>query len=206
MSAQAGGVGFDALFGANRLMAILRGLPPHDTVDAAVSAWDAGIEIVEVPIGEASQIPALEATVRVGSQRGRAVGAGTVISRDHVARAAQAGASYTVAPGFDAEVLKASVDAGMAHLPGVATASEVQRATGAGCVWLKAFPAAVLGPAWFQAVKGPFPHAKFVAAGGLTVNNVGDFWDAGVQVAAFGSVLKEPDSAPKLRGLAGELS
>src|SRR6185312_12543779 len=37
------------------------------------------------------------------------------------------GASYTVAPGFDSNVMMVSFEAGLPHLPGVATPSEVQK-------------------------------------------------------------------------------
>ncbi|MGH8791242.1 MAG: bifunctional 4-hydroxy-2-oxoglutarate aldolase/2-dehydro-3-deoxy-phosphogluconate aldolase, partial [Stackebrandtia sp.] len=113
--------------------------------------------------------------------------------------------AYTVAPGFDAEVLSASLAAGMPHLPGVATATEVQRAAAAGCVWLKAFPATALGTAWFRAMRGPFPHVKFVATGGVDAGTARDFLDAGAKVAAMGAALSDPESAAALERLVRDL-
>lgn len=90
----------------------------------------------------------------------------------------------------------------MPPLPGVATASEVQAAMKDGLTWLKAFPAALLGPAWFTAMAGPFPGANFVATGGMDASNAGEFLDKGVQVVAVGSALADPAQLPRLAELA----
>jgi 2-dehydro-3-deoxyphosphogluconate aldolase/(4S)-4-hydroxy-2-oxoglutarate aldolase len=139
-------------------MIILRGLPSAGAaVEAAHRAWDAGVELVEVPIGQAGDTEILAAVVGAGRVRGKAVGAGTIITADRPLQAQAAGAQYTVAPGFDPAVLARSEKIGMPHLPGVATPSEVQLAWSAGCRWVKVFPAITLGPTWFSAIRGPFP-------------------------------------------------
>ncbi|WP_026923603.1 bifunctional 4-hydroxy-2-oxoglutarate aldolase/2-dehydro-3-deoxy-phosphogluconate aldolase [Glycomyces arizonensis] len=193
-------VDFDALFAGQRVMAILRGLPPEETVALAETAWNGGVELVEVPIGLPGQEKALAAAVEAGARRGCAVGAGTVVSADHVARAREAGAAYTVAPGLDVSVLEASESAGMPHLPGVATASELQLAAGHGCRWVKVFPAAALGPAWFKAMGGPFPDMRFVATGGVGVGEVDDYLRAGASVVGMGSALADPEALATLVG------
>lgn len=190
--------GFEELVGGHRVMVILRGLPPERTVELAHRAWDAGVALLEVPIGTPEQVPALTAAVAAGAERGQLVGAGTVITREQVRVAAQAGARYTVAPGFDPAVLAASLAAGLPHLPGVATASEVQRAQAAGCGWVKVFPAAALGTAWFRAIQGPFPDLQYVATGGLTAQAVPDFLAAGARVAAVGTALADPAEYERL--------
>ncbi|HEU5127954.1 MAG TPA: bifunctional 4-hydroxy-2-oxoglutarate aldolase/2-dehydro-3-deoxy-phosphogluconate aldolase [Glycomyces sp.] len=193
-------IDFDALFAGQRVMAILRGLPPAETVRLAETAWDGGVALVEVPIGQPGQEEALAAAVAAGAKRGREVGAGTVVSAAHVARAREAGAAYTVAPGLDERVLAASEAAGMPHLPGVATASELQRAAAHGCRWVKVFPAAALGPAWFKAMSGPFPDMRFVATGGVAVGEVDAYLKAGASVIGIGSALADPAALAQLTG------
>lgn len=192
---------FDDILGPHRLMAILRGLPPDETVALATRLWDAGVTVLEVPISTPEAVESLRAAVVAGAERGLRVGAGTVISGDGVRVAAGAGAQYTVAPGFDPLVLAASLAAGMPHLPGVGTATEVQRAWAAGCRWLKAFPAVALGPAWVSALRGPFPGARFVVTGGLTVADAPRFLDAGARVVALGSALADPGQRAALGDL-----
>lgn len=194
-------IGFEELVGGHRLMAILRGLAPAETVELAHRAWDAGVSLLEVPIGRPEHVAALTATVAAGAERGQLVGAGTVITREQVRVAAQAGARYTVAPGFDSAVLAASLAAELPHLPGVGSATEVQRAQAAGCGWVKVFPAVALGIAWFAAIQGPFPDVQYVATGGLTVETVPDFLAAGARVAAVGTGLADPGQYERLVAL-----
>ncbi|MET8361835.1 bifunctional 4-hydroxy-2-oxoglutarate aldolase/2-dehydro-3-deoxy-phosphogluconate aldolase [Micromonospora sp. NPDC005171] len=189
---------FEDLFDDQRIMVILRGRPPGETVALAGRAWDAGITHVEVPIGRPEQVAALAAAVRAGAERGRPVGAGTVVTQAQVRAAAEAGAQYTIAPGFDPAILAASLAAGLPHLPGVGTATEVQRAHGAGCGWVKAFPINALGAGWLSAVRGPFPDMSYVATGGVTVSSAPEFLAAGARMVALGSALSNPAELAQL--------
>lgn len=193
--------GFDSIASGQRVMAILRGLPPADTVALANRVWDAGIRLAEVPIASPDAVAALRSAVRAGAERGMRVGAGTVVTPAQVHAAAEAGAEYTVAPGLDLTVLSASLAAGLPHLPGVATPSEVQHAYNAGCRWLKAFPAGALGTGWLRALHGPFPDIAFVATGGLRVADVAGFLDAGARIVALGAALADPDQLASLAGV-----
>lgn len=190
----------DALL-ATPVMAILRGYDPQRTVELASQAWDLGIRAVEIPIGEPDQLPSLAAAVRAGAERGLPVGAGTVITPEQVAAAAGAGAAYTVAPGLDTTILAASLAAGMPHLPGVMTPTEVQVAVRAGCAWVKAFPASVLGPAWFRELRGPFPGVRAVATGGVDGHSARGYLDAGAKVVGVGSALADPEQVELLAAL-----
>ncbi|MEY9214125.1 bifunctional 4-hydroxy-2-oxoglutarate aldolase/2-dehydro-3-deoxy-phosphogluconate aldolase [Thermobifida halotolerans] len=191
------------LFSGQRIMAILRGMSEHTTVELANRAWDLGMDLVEVPIQSSAALPALRAAVAAGRERGRPVGAGTVTTPARVVQAAEAGAAFTVAPGFDGEVLAASLAAGMPHLPGVATPSEIQRALRHGVTWLKAFPASVLGPDWFTAMRGPFPEVNLVATGGVSAHDAADYLTAGARAVAVGSALADPSQWEKLTEIIG---
>lgn len=183
---------FDDIFDGQSVMAILRGLPPVETVAQAERLWDAGVTVLEIPIATADGVFALRSAADAARERGLRVGAGTVITVEQVRAAATAGAQYTVAPGLDLAVAGASRAAGMPHLPGVGSATEVQRAWLANYRWLKAFPAKALGPAWISAMRGPFPNVQFVATGGLAVADAKSFLDAGARVVALGAALADP--------------
>jgi Entner-Doudoroff aldolase len=194
-------VDFDQIIGDARLMAILRGLSPAETVKLATRLWDAGVTLLEIPIATSDAVESLCAAVNAGRERDLRVGAGTVITTAQVHTAAAAGAQYTVAPGLDLGVLAASLAAGLPHLPGVGTATEVQQARAAGCIWLKAFPAKALGTSWLSAVLGPFPDVRFVATGGLSVDDVPAFLAGGASVVALGSALADPDQLATIGNL-----
>ncbi|MEA1263984.1 MULTISPECIES: bifunctional 4-hydroxy-2-oxoglutarate aldolase/2-dehydro-3-deoxy-phosphogluconate aldolase [unclassified Microbacterium] len=195
--------GFDAIFGGTRLMAILRGMGAERSLALSTTAWNLGIDVVELPIQTPDDVEALRVVAAAGRTRGKAVGAGTVVSAEHVAQALSAGATFTVSPGLDLDVVRASHEAGMLSLPGVATASEVQSATSAGLTWLKAFPASVLGPQWLTAMNGPFPQARFVTTGGMNAANAAEYLDAGAHVVAVGSALEDAAQLPQLAALLG---
>ena len=195
---------FDTAFADAPVMAVLRGHDPARTVELAVRAWDLGIAHVEVPVPDHTAVPSLAAAIEAGAERGRPVGAGTVTTEPQLRAAVKAGAAYTVAPGLDARIVHLAADIGVPHLPGVATPSEVQAAVALGLTWLKAFPATVLGPAWFKAMAGPFPAVRFVATGGIDAASARGYLDAGAGVVAVGAALGDPAQLPLLAALAAK--
>lgn len=202
MTSDASTAYFDDVFAEQRLMAILRGLSPSETLGLCEKAWQAGVDVVEVPIQSADGVESLRAAIDAGRARGRDVGAGTVVDGEQVELAARHGAAFAVSPGLDADVVAACRAAGLPVLPGVATASEIQGARRLGLTWLKAFPAAELTPGWVKAQLAPFPWARFVATGGIDADNAAAFLSAGARVAAVGSALYDEEQLGRLAAVA----
>jgi 2-dehydro-3-deoxyphosphogluconate aldolase / (4S)-4-hydroxy-2-oxoglutarate aldolase len=192
---------FTALFDGQAVMAILRGTDPATTVTICQKAWHAGILVAEVAIETEAAEASLRAAVERGRQHGRVVGAGTVTTCARVQVARAAGAAFTVAPGLDAEVARASLRSGLPHLPGVATPSEIQHAVRLGFRWLKVFPARELGTSWITAMAGPFPDLRLVATGGIGASNAAEFLAAGASAVAVGGSLTEPNAIEYLASL-----
>jgi 2-dehydro-3-deoxyphosphogluconate aldolase/(4S)-4-hydroxy-2-oxoglutarate aldolase len=194
---------FDELFDQQPVMAILRGMDPAATVELCGRAWDLGVTAVEVTLHTPDALPALEAAIAAGRERGRQVGAGTITTAEQVADVVRVGGTFAVAPGMDESVARAAADAGLPYLPGVATSSEIQAAARLGLQWLKAFPAAQLTPGWFTAQLAPFPRVRFVATGGVDARNAQAFLDAGARVVGVGSALADPAQVEQLSQLRG---
>jgi 2-dehydro-3-deoxyphosphogluconate aldolase/(4S)-4-hydroxy-2-oxoglutarate aldolase len=193
---------FDDLFAESKVMVILRGLGPARSVSVATTAWDVGATAIEVPIQHPADLESLSAVAAAAADRGLVVGAGTVVDPEQVVLARRAGARFTVSPGVDEEVIRASQAARLATLPGVASPSDIQRARRVYPFrWLKAFPASVLGVEWFQAMAGPFPGLRFVATGGIGPENARDYLAAGAAVVSLGSAITEPAAAATIRAL-----
>ncbi|MFF2631785.1 bifunctional 4-hydroxy-2-oxoglutarate aldolase/2-dehydro-3-deoxy-phosphogluconate aldolase [Microbacterium sp. NPDC058021] len=201
MTASADSRRFDEIFAGAPLMAILRGMGVERSARLATTAWDLGIDSVEVPLQTEEDDRALREVVRIGAERGKAVGAGTILTVAQVDAAVAAGAAYLVSPGLDPEIVRAAAERGIPILPGVATPSEVGQAVALGLTWLKAFPAQWLGAHWFAHIRGPFPQVKFVATGGMDAGNAGEFLAAGVTVVAVGSALENEAQLPRLAAL-----
>lgn len=184
---------FDEAFCGAPVMAILRGMGPQRSLELATAAWDLGIDSVELPLQTEEDVKALRMVASMGAERGKSVGAGTIVQAEQISAALEAGAEYLVSPGYDKKLILAAEEQSLPFLPGVSTATEVQSATALGLTWLKAFPARWLGPEWFSLMKGPFPDVKFVGTGGLNAHNAQIFLDSGVKVVALGSALEDPE-------------
>lgn len=132
-----------------------------------------GLTAAEVVLRTPSAVRVLAAMVATD---GLVVGAGTVVEPDQVDDIHFAGAAFVVSPGYDAEVLDRAAALGLPAVPGVATATEVQRARRAGYRLLKVFPAgAAGGTALLSGLAGPFPDLRFVPTGGIGQADLGDY-------------------------------
>ena len=180
------------------VMAILRGLGLDETLAASRRAWDAGAELVEIPLQRAEDRDVVVRAVELGHVGGKAVGVGTVLDVGAVQTAHALGAAFTVSPGFSAEVYRESLRLDMPSLPGVATATEIQAAFASGALWLKAFPAKDLGTNWISAMLAPFPDVRIVATGGVTASSAEQFLSAGAAAVAIGSAIANADLSPLL--------
>ena len=75
---------FNEIFDTAPLMAILRGMGAERSLSVAQTAWDLGIDVVELPIQTPEDIEALRIVAAAGRERGKVVGAGTVVTVEHV--------------------------------------------------------------------------------------------------------------------------
>lgn len=189
------------IFQGQRIMVILRGFAPERTVELAERAWGLGIEALEVPITSGDGFDSLAAAVEAGRRHGKQVGVGTVVTPAQIERAIEVGATFAVSPGYDPALVAKAREHDLPYLPGVMSPSEVQAAAVAGVTHLKGFPASVLGPGWFKAMKGPFPDIRFVATGGIDASNARTFLDAGATTVAVGSALEDEKQLPLLAQL-----
>jgi 2-dehydro-3-deoxyphosphogluconate aldolase/(4S)-4-hydroxy-2-oxoglutarate aldolase len=131
---------------------------------------------------------ALAAVARAAGE-GRTVGVGTVVSPEQVRACAAAGARFVVSPGLIVDVIDAAQRAGVEAIPGVFTATEILTATAAGAGVMKLFPASCVGPPYLRALRGPFPEVALVPTGGVRVDEITAYLDAGATVVALGSEL-----------------
>ena len=174
------------------IVAILRGVKP-DEIDAIGDALvEAGVTVIEVPLNSPQPFASIK---RLAARHGaRAlIGAGTVLQAPDVARVKEAGGQLVVAPNFDADVVGAARAAGLASLPGVMTPSEGFAALKAGADGLKLFPAEIIPPAVFKAWRPVFaPDTLLLAVGGVGVDNIRSYAEAGASGYGIGSALYKP--------------
>lgn len=169
------------------------GIVPVITIDDAARAVDlaealsaGGITCAEITLRTPAGLPAIAAIA--AALPDFTVGAGTVLTPTDAANATDAGARFLVSPGFDDDIVTYARTRGILPVPGVATATEVQRALRAGVDHLKLFPAAQLGGrAMVDALAAPFPQVRFLPSGGVTAANAADYAASPAVFAVSGS-------------------
>jgi 2-dehydro-3-deoxyphosphogluconate aldolase/(4S)-4-hydroxy-2-oxoglutarate aldolase len=134
-----------------------------------------GIHSAEITLRTAAGLAAI-GTAAGALPDGFTLGAGTVLTAAEVDACADAGAEFIVSPGFDDEVVARTLERGLVALPGVATATEIQRALRAGLNVVKFFPADRLGGLpTIAALAAPFHAMRFMPSGGVGPANVVDY-------------------------------
>ena len=160
----------------------------EDAVPVARALAAGGLPIAEVTLRTPAASDAIAAIAEQVPEV--LVGAGTVLNGDQVSIAKSAGAQFVVSPGLSESVVVACEIAELPCIPGVATASEVQRAWNLGIRTLKFFPAVQSGGiATIKALASVFRKVKFIPTGGITADNLHDFLALPSVVACGGSWL-----------------
>lgn len=184
--------GFLTVLGGRRVVPTVSAQEPDDAVVAARALAAGGVDVLEVLVRTPA---AFDAIAAVRAQVPEVlVGAGTVLDAAQVDGAVAAGAAFVVGPGFSASVAERCAAAGVAHLPGVFTATEVIAARDAGLDTVKLFPATALGPVAAGRLTEAFPGTAFVPTGGIGREAVGAWLRVPGVVAVGGSWLVPPDA------------
>lgn len=180
------------------LVAVIRGPSPELTlkmVEALVAGGVQGIEITYTT-------PDAENVVRLLDQRfGEVItlGMGTLTRPEQAESAKAAGATFLVSPHCEPELGRVMVGSGLVAMIGALTPTEVAQAYGLGCDIVKIFPGSLVGPAYIKALKGPFPKIPMMPTGGVSVENVAEWFAAGVVAVGAGSELCPPQWAKEGR-------
>jgi len=165
-----------------------------EDADDALPLCDAlmagGLPIAEVTFRTEAAAEAIE---RIRKERSdMLVGAGTILTCEHVFRAADVGAAFVVTPGFNPKVLSAALECGLSIIPGVNSPTQVEMAMASGCRLLKFFPAAASGGlAMLRALSGPYKDVRFVPTGGINPGNLADYLSLNNVAACGGSWMVE---------------
>jgi len=161
---------------------------PQDAMFAAETVCRSGIPIVEVTM----TIPgAIEVITELAQNNPNVIaGAGTVFDLETARRCLDSGAQFLTSTGLDLDIVAFAVKHDIVVLPGALTPTEVMAAWKARPDFVKIFPCSqVGGPSYIRALKGPFPHIPFIAAGGVNQQTVADFILAGAVAVGIGGEL-----------------
>lgn len=166
---------------------------------AAAAVSSGGIPIVEITMTVPEACELIQDMVAHAPDM--IVGAGTVLDPVTAHRCLEAGAHFLTSPGLDLDIVELASKANVVTMPGALTPSEVTAALRAGVDFIKVFPCSQVGGAsYIKALKGPFPNASFVAAGGVTQQTASDLIRAGATALGIGSELIPYEAVRRRRG------
>ncbi|WP_153102032.1 2-dehydro-3-deoxy-6-phosphogalactonate aldolase [Paraburkholderia hayleyella] len=174
------------------LIAILRGVLPHEASAIGQVLYDEGFRLIEVPLNSPEPLQSIQ-TLSTCLPADCLVGAGTVLAPEQVIPLRKAGGRLIVMPHCDPAVIRAAKAAGLVAIPGVATPTEAFAALAAGADALKLFPAEQLGPSTLKAWRAVLhPSTALLPVGGITPGHLADFVAAGASGFGLGSALYTP--------------
>src|SRR5262245_2973342 len=123
----------------HKIVVILRGMPPKDTLSIANALYNGGLRVLEITLNSKDALPVIEQLSHEFRNK-MLIGAGTVLDTKDATNAIDAGASFLVSPTLDASVIKAAKNAGVVSIPGAFTPTEILTAYLNGADIIKVFP------------------------------------------------------------------
>ncbi len=163
-------------------------------VRAAEAILQGGVPIIEISLAPKGALDVLDSVATAHSQT-MLIGAGTVVDAEGVRQASLAGARFVVTPGFSQEAVAKAKEFGIAIFAGALTPTEVQAAIAAGADAVKLFPCyAVGGVRYLRTLLGQYPDIRFIASGGVGLENCADYIRAGACAIGVGGEIADSDS------------
>lgn len=174
------------------IIAILRGITPAETPDVCAALIEAGITLIEVPLNSPDAFTSIGDAAKAFGDRAE-IGAGTVLTPAEVDRLKAVGGRFVVSPDTNPEVIRRTVELGLASYPGVFSPTDAFTALRNGATGLKFFPAEVLGPKGIKAMRAVLPNSiPLYAVGGANPDNFGEYFAAGCAGFGLGTYIYRP--------------
>ena len=161
---------------------------PEVALETARALMLGGINVIEVVLRTTEALASLEKIAKELPLV--SVGAGTVLNANQAEKAIDHGAKFIVSPGLNENVVSVSVANNMPVLPGVATATELQKAWNMDLRTVKFFPAGLAGgPKMLKALSSVFKDMEFMPTGGVNEATLADYLSVPAVLACGGSWL-----------------
>lgn len=177
---------------AQRVLPVLRADAADAAAARALQLVGAGCRVVELTTTIPDWPSAMRRVVDEAGD-GALVGLGTVTTAEQALRAVDIRAAFLVSPYAAPDVRTVAGDAGVPFLEGAFTPTELANAAAYGPV--KLFPAHAGGPAYLKSVRTILPEAQIIPTGGVRLDDVDAYLEAGAAAVGVGSGLPEDPAA-----------
>ena len=190
------------------IVAVVRSPDSQQLVEVCRALAEGGISVVEITMSVSNALDVLKQVRQALGDR-LLLGAGTVLDAETARAVLLAGAEYVVAPTLNLDVIRLCRRYDKLVMPGAFTPTEILTAWEAGADIVKVFPADVVGPAFFKAVRAPLPQIRLMPTGGVDLQTAASFLKAGACCLGVGGQLVEPKAVAernfdRIRELAGQ--
>jgi 2-dehydro-3-deoxyphosphogluconate aldolase/(4S)-4-hydroxy-2-oxoglutarate aldolase len=163
----------------------------RELVEVAGALADGGVTVVEITLSVPNALEVLRDVRKALGDR-VLLGAGTILDAETGRAALLAGAEYLVSPTLNLDVIRLCNRYDKLVMPGAFSPTEILAAWEAGADIVKVFPAEVVGPAFFKALRGPLPQVRLMPTGGVDLDTAAAFLKAGACCLGVGGQLVEP--------------
>lgn len=177
-----------------RVLPVVRTASSGESVEAALTLIDAGLTTLELTATTPGWAAAL-GRIRDGRLH-TTIGLGTVTDPETARAAVEAGVSFLVSPWPSPEVRELARTADVPFVEGAFSPGEVAAGVRHGPV--KVFPAHAVGPAYLRSMLQLLPTAMLIPTGGIALEDVPAWLDAGALAVGVGSDLWAGDTAARL--------
>lgn len=169
-----------------KIVAVIRGKDADEAIAIAEAAVNGGLKAIELTYTTPNVARVFD---KLAGSSSALIGAGTVLDAETARHALLHGAEFIVSPNFNPEIAKVCNRYNVPYLPGCMTIKEMVQATEWGCDILKLFPANGFEPSFVGSVNGPLPKVRIMPTGGININNMNAWLDAGAVAVGIGSDL-----------------
>ena len=171
------------------VIGIVRGIDPVFFGEAMQISFAAGLQAIEITMNT-ENATGIVANFRSAVPAGKLLGMGTVRTVHEAKKAIDAGAMFLVTPNLDTAVIEYANAENIPVVTGALTPTEVYTAWSAGANMVKVFPCRALGgPQYIRDLLGPFDDIPLAAVGGVNINNLDEYFDAGASAVGVGASL-----------------
>jgi 2-dehydro-3-deoxyphosphogluconate aldolase/(4S)-4-hydroxy-2-oxoglutarate aldolase len=170
---------------AQRVVPVLRLASAALTARAVECLAKAGFTTFEITM----TIPGAVDLIRKIERKDFLIGAGTVLDLETARRCLDAGARFLVSPSLLPGMARLAHERGAAALLGGFTPGEILAAHREGADIVKVFPASTGGPEHLRAIKAVFPEIRLCPTGGVSLQNLKDYFSAGAALVGVGNAV-----------------
>ncbi|WP_414047432.1 bifunctional 2-keto-4-hydroxyglutarate aldolase/2-keto-3-deoxy-6-phosphogluconate aldolase [Macrococcus equi] len=174
----------------NYLVAVIRGKSEQDAIDMIHQIIKGGIYNIEITFTTPNASSVIQHFSTMEDNK-LLIGAGTVMDVATASLAIRSGAQYIVSPHYDAEIAEICNLNAIPYLPGCGSVTEIVSALKTGADVVKLFPGNLLGASFIKDVHGPIPQVALMPSGGVSIDNMHEWYNNGAYAIGIGSALQK---------------